>query len=520
MRPDKPLAFSYVRFSTPEQAKGDSERRQTEKAEQYAATHGLELSDMSLKDLGRSAYRGKNLQEGALSAFRLAVELGDIPRSSYLLLESPDRLSRLPAIDATEALNAICKLGVTVVTLDDGQEYDHERLRKEFFIVLKWLMRAEVGHDESRKKADRVASAWAEKRRKAKEKKLTALCPGWLEMRKDRSGFERVPDKVAVVRRIFNEALDGSGQEAIARRLNEDGIPTFGQGRNWKDGRQTRWHKSMITKIVRNPEVTGVYQPHKMVEGEDGRQRRMPDGPPIKGYYPSIIPAEKFATLQARLVDKRAPYAREKFGQTITNPLAGIAKCGLCGSSMTQVVKGRRSKPVLVCSKAKVGAGCEYHSIRVSDVWAALSDPLLTAEAPIGSDETRRQWERLEAERLGAHEHVANLAKAIAGGGPSAALRSHLAEAERDLADLEARSRALASQVMAETPNSVKRRLEALQAALEAPETTAAELNARLRENLRAAVIQPASPDEGTAASITFQWLHGGETSAPLGGFG
>ena len=36
-------AYSYLRFSTPEQQRGDSFRRQTSLAADYAAQHGLEL---------------------------------------------------------------------------------------------------------------------------------------------------------------------------------------------------------------------------------------------------------------------------------------------------------------------------------------------------------------------------------------------------------------------------------------------------------------------------------------------
>jgi DNA invertase Pin-like site-specific DNA recombinase len=37
--PGRPKAYSYIRFSTPEQAAGDSLRRQTAKAREYAARH-------------------------------------------------------------------------------------------------------------------------------------------------------------------------------------------------------------------------------------------------------------------------------------------------------------------------------------------------------------------------------------------------------------------------------------------------------------------------------------------------
>ena len=64
-----PIAYSYVRFSTPEQAKGRSYERQIEAAAAYAKEHGLTLADYTFEDLGVSAFRGKNAQTGALVPF-------------------------------------------------------------------------------------------------------------------------------------------------------------------------------------------------------------------------------------------------------------------------------------------------------------------------------------------------------------------------------------------------------------------------------------------------------------------
>jgi DNA invertase Pin-like site-specific DNA recombinase len=47
------VAFSYLRFSTPEQASGDSRRRQLAMAEKYAAAHHLRLD----QNLGSSLFR-------------------------------------------------------------------------------------------------------------------------------------------------------------------------------------------------------------------------------------------------------------------------------------------------------------------------------------------------------------------------------------------------------------------------------------------------------------------------------
>ena len=72
----KPRAYSYIRFSSPEQASGDSYRRQSEKSIRYADEHGLELDDsLNLFDEGKSAYSGSHLK-GKLGAFIQAVDEG------------------------------------------------------------------------------------------------------------------------------------------------------------------------------------------------------------------------------------------------------------------------------------------------------------------------------------------------------------------------------------------------------------------------------------------------------------
>jgi len=70
-------AFSYLRFSTPEQMKGDSLWRQLELARAYASAHDLALDEeLSFRDLGVSAYQGRNAEVGKLADFKEAVREG------------------------------------------------------------------------------------------------------------------------------------------------------------------------------------------------------------------------------------------------------------------------------------------------------------------------------------------------------------------------------------------------------------------------------------------------------------
>src|SRR6267378_636205 len=79
-------AYSYKRWSTPEQGRGDSLRRQMEAAQQWATANGFELdTELTLTDSGMSAFHGKNAAEGALAEFLRAVMDGRVPAGSYLI---------------------------------------------------------------------------------------------------------------------------------------------------------------------------------------------------------------------------------------------------------------------------------------------------------------------------------------------------------------------------------------------------------------------------------------------------
>jgi len=113
-------AFSYLRYSTPEQGQGDSVRRQLELSRQYAETHSFELDESLKPDKGVSAFRGKNRTEGNLGAFLHDCQSGRVPKGSALLVESLDRLSREQVEEALYQFLDIIRSGIEVHTLSDG----------------------------------------------------------------------------------------------------------------------------------------------------------------------------------------------------------------------------------------------------------------------------------------------------------------------------------------------------------------------------------------------------------------
>ena len=284
----KPKAYSYLRFSTPEQMAGDSFRRQTSMAREYADRNGLELDDkLTFRDLGVSAFRGKNAEAGRLGEFLAAVEAGVVQQGSFLLVESLDRISRQSARKAPRVLEEICDAGVTVVTLTDNRVYTVESLDGDPTALLMSLLIFIRANEESATKARRLKSAWSSKRSRTGSEPMTSRCPGWLRLKrvslKDWGEWEVIPERAAVVQRVFREALEGRGQHAIAAGLNREGVPVFGTGEYW--------HRPFIARLLNSPVVVGTLVPHS-TEHEGGKRIRKPLEP-VPRYFPAVVDLER-----------------------------------------------------------------------------------------------------------------------------------------------------------------------------------------------------------------------------------
>src|SRR5260370_35402887 len=95
-----PTAYSYIRFSDPSQAAGDSLRRQTEAAAEWCRRNGATLDTATrFRDLGKSAFTGThrtNPDRHALAAFLKLADRGRAPHGSAFTIENFDRPSRCP----------------------------------------------------------------------------------------------------------------------------------------------------------------------------------------------------------------------------------------------------------------------------------------------------------------------------------------------------------------------------------------------------------------------------------------
>jgi len=401
-----PKAYSYLRFSTPEQSKGDSFRRQTEGSRAYAKRHGLDLDEtLTFKDLGVSAFRGKNVEQGALGVFLKAVETGKIRKGSYLLVENLDRLSRDTVRSAFIQFTGILERGVHVVTLTDNKLYTAAKMDADFGDLMFSLTTMFRAHDESALKSTRLGAAWKAKRDKAQTDghKLTARCPAWLTLASDRKSFAVDSGRKKIVRRIFEMTLASHGKAVIARRFNADGVATFGDSEGW--------HPSYVQKILENEAVCGVFQPMRTVV-RDGKKTRVPDGEPIADYFPAVVDRATFERARRSRTSRRIPAGRK--GENFSNLFSGLAACGDCGAPMHYVNKGAGTKggAYLVCSNARRAvSNCKARGWKYSPVEALLIlclEELNYSELfPDLTRDTRAKLQELEDSKLETENEIA-----------------------------------------------------------------------------------------------------------------
>lgn len=507
-----PRVYSYTRFSTPEQVRGDSKRRQVDAARAWAEERGLTL-DEELVDEGVSAFRGANRRDdAALGAFLNAVQTKDVPPGSVLIVESLDRISRDRILEAQTVVNSLLIAGISVVTLGDGREYSRESVNAnptELLLSLLVLMRA---NEESETKARRLKAVWENKRRQVaagKPVRLTATAPAWLTP-DDAGSFTVIEERAAVVRRIFADTIAGKGQGRIAADLTAEGVPS------WRGA--VGWHRTYVRKILDNPAVIGTLTPHTTERQPGGGTLRRPVGEPVEGYYPAVIDAATWATARAMLGAKGggggAAGRGRHAGKAVRHLLAGIAVCPISGDAMTRVTKGPRGgRPYLVCSRAKRGAGCVYHAVPVEAVEAAIhrnAEEFMERFPSAGGamDAARDALAQTEREDAAAVEELEELAALRRAKRLLPVHRAREAELYEERQRLEDRKASLRGTLAAGGSGLVEARVNGLAAAL-ADEPASEDLsgpNAAFRAAFTAVVIDHRTEE------LVFRWRHGGET--------
>ena len=157
-------------------------------------------------------------------------------------------------------------------------------------------------------------------------------------------------EAAAVVREVFSLYNTGHSKTAIARLLNDRGVPNptaykQQQGLRYRqpmgDGRGL-WTYSAISSLLRNEMYTGTLVQGKYgsvsYKTKENRPRPQSEWLRVPDTHEAIIPPELWASVQARLAENARPMATGEVG-----PFTGKVRCAGCGRRLrTSKRHGRR----------------------------------------------------------------------------------------------------------------------------------------------------------------------------------
>ena len=342
---DRPLVISYIRWSTVIQGEGDSYRRQKNLAEQWCQKNGYSItSEHQMLDAGLSAYKGRNVSEGALGVFLKAVEAGTFPEGTILLVENLDRLSRQHPMRAMNILNQIVEAGIVVVTLGDHEkEYRKPLSMGDMFQAIIDLYNA---HVESDKKRERTTANWRSKHAKllASGTIMTGNCPAWLKLATDKKTWIIDEVKAELIRQIFDWCISGLGLPAIAKRLNGQKVKPWATAKR-KTGTARMWTVASVNYILTSRAVIGEFHSKKL-------------GTVQSDYFPVIVSRSEFHRAQAAKLT-RLNGSRGRKGKTYTNLFGERAYCCDCGEPMT-IRHPKRGRATQFYCKGTLHGTCDH----------------------------------------------------------------------------------------------------------------------------------------------------------------
>lgn len=505
------VAYSYLRFSTPQQATGDSRRRQTALAEEYAQKHNLALDrSLNFRDLGVSAYRGKNAKQGGLRAFLDAVEHGLVPANSHLLVESLDRLSRDQILEAQGLFLQIITAGVTIVTLMDQRSYSAASLNAnptDLIISLVYMMRA---NEESATKSARIRAAWVAKRDAAGSRYHGQQCPSWLVGKEDKSGYRILPEQAAIIQRIYRETLRGDGLQLITRRLNQESVPMLGRGNQ----RGKIWQRALIRHIVKTDLVIGTYTPCEP-QIVNGKTRYIPLAP-RPGYYPAIVSREDWETIQARRHAWSEHHKCKTRRPTVANVIARLGRCPMCDRPMVMQRSDVLNQRYLTCMSWRESRTCSNEWVRypeIEDVFISGVETVISScPQPQLHPEARRVMLRSIKSKLASArrrlEQESSMQARLSTVGREG--RTWALETQAEIDDLLRERYNLRADRNYWADATLKLKLEAYRSAVGAVPRDVARVNAALLRLLLKVVI------DWPNARLILHWRHGGQTVLPF----
>lgn len=249
---------------------------------------------------------------------------------------------------------------------------------------------------------------------------------------KDENGELVVNEKEAeIVRRIFEEYLEGKSYYTIAEGLEEDGILTVTGKR--------KWHDSVIRKMLTNEKYMGDALLQKTITVDFLSHKRIKNEGHVQQFYvedshPSIISKETFQKVQEEIARRsKMRGVTDEVRSRYSNKYAFSGKifCGECGSVFRRVRWGtvkKYQKYVWICKshRDKGDTACLMKSVdeeklkeafvRVAnrvmkDSGGFISKMMANIEKVLNESRSSQKIEFIDGKLLDLREQVTNLVR-------------------------------------------------------------------------------------------------------------
>jgi len=355
------LAAIYARVSSEQQREEHTIASQTAALIEFAKSNELEVpKEWVFEDEG---YSGATLERPGLERVRDLAAEGQI---QAVLVYAPDRLSRKYAYQIL-LIEEFARHGVETLFVKAPQGASAEdQLLVQFQGMIAEYERAQILERSRRGKRHRARSG---------ELSVMSGAPyGYRYIRKTDeapASYAVIEAEARVVQRIYDMyTLEGLSIGAIARQLNDEGVPTRKQC--------TRWERSVIWAVLRNSAYRGVAcfgktraaartritRPLRLRGGISKRNSAGHERPReewIEIPVPALVTEDSFARAQELLRENKIRARRRTITPSIVQGLVSCQKCGYAFSRTSTITSARK---------------LHYYKCIGSDAWRKLGGPV------------------------------------------------------------------------------------------------------------------------------------------------
>jgi DNA invertase Pin-like site-specific DNA recombinase len=361
--PESKITALYCRLSRDDEHQGESNSITNQKSilQKYADDNGFRNTRFFVDD----GYSGTNFNRPGFQEMMECVKAGEV---ATVIVKDMSRLGRDYIGVGTYTEIVFPNAGIRFIAINNGVDSANEQdsdFAPFLNIINEWYAK-----DTSKK----LRAVFKNKGESGKP--LSNRPPyGYLKDPNDKNKWIVDEEAAQVIREIFNMYISGLGPAAIARELEERGVPCptvhrqtmMGDSNLGKGERHMKWHETRICVILDKMEYAGCivnfrthrksYKCKKTVFNPESEWKI------FENAIPAII--DKDTWDMVRRLRKTGKRKVNRFGKL--NPLSGLLFCADCGEKM-YLGRCRRwdtSQDFFTCSTYRKMQGCSTHQIRV-----------------------------------------------------------------------------------------------------------------------------------------------------------